>query len=544
MSHETRTHELEVTGAPWMARFPVSHTVSLKPRGNMLRQDAETRRGEEATEMELRVARSSGRNKGNAPNCNSDVEKLPAGGTWMYRNGAPWVSQKPKGKHNEPRMVKLRRGSGRKKISATPAELNAETRRGEEATKTESGVARGPGSKQGARRNQKERNPNEPSQVNCSLPMGSAYTPGLTVSGDIVVKRIRRLPIKGEVMVKDGDRVHPDTVVARALLPGPLQTMKLAEELGVEARDAPTFITLKVGDTVEKGQVVAMSKGFLGMGKKEVAAKFTGTIESISEVTGNILVREASIPVDVTAYIEGFIADVIPHEGAVVETRAAMVQGIFGVGGERVGTIRVAVSGPREVLDASSIKDDDKGKILVGGSLVSYEALVRGSAVGVTGFIAGGVKDGDLTKFLGYDIGVAITGQEAINLTLMVTEGFGSLNMADRTFALLQSLEGKSASINGATQIRAGVIRPEIIVPLALDVIVDKEPDLSAFELRPGASIRVIREPYFGFLATVVDLPAQLMVVDSGTEVRVLKARLEDGSEVLVPRANVEIIAT
>jgi len=42
------------------------------------------------------------------------VMKLLASGTWMYRNGAPWVSQKPKGKHNEPWMVKLRRGSGSK----------------------------------------------------------------------------------------------------------------------------------------------------------------------------------------------------------------------------------------------------------------------------------------------------------------------------------------------------------------------------------------------------------------------------------------------
>ena len=374
--------------------------------------------------------------------------------------------------------------------------------------------------------------------------MGSAYTPGLTVSGDIVVKRIRRLPIKGEVLVKDGDRVKPDTVIARAFLPGPLQTIKLAEELGVEARDAPGFFRLKTGDAVEKGQVVAESKGFLGMGKREVQAKYAGTIESISDVTGNVLVREPSIPVDVTAYIEGFIADVIPSEGAVVETRAAMVQGIFGVGGERTGVIRVAVAGPREVLDANAVQDGDKGKILVGGSGITADAIVKGSQIGVAGFIAGGVKDSDLTKFLGYDIGVAITGQEAINLTIMVTEGFGFLNMADRTFELLKSLETKSASINGATQIRAGVIRPEIIVPLSADVVQEKEPDMSAFELKPGAAIRVIREPYFGQLATVTDLPSQLMVVDSGTEVRVLKAKLENGNEVLVPRANVEIIAT
>jgi hypothetical protein len=68
--------------------------------------------------------------------------------------------------------------------------------------------------------------------------------------------------------------------------------------------------------------------------------------------------------------------------------------------------------------------------------------------------------------------------------------------------------------------------------------------EASSGELKIGTSIRVIREPYFGQLASVTGLPAQLMVVDSGTEVRVLKAKLDGGEEVVVPRANVEIIAT
>jgi hypothetical protein len=64
------------------------------------------------------------------------------------------------------------------------------------------------------------------------------------------------------------------------------------------------------------------------------------------------------------------------------------------------------------------------------------------------------------------------------------------------------------------------------------------------FELKPGSSIRVIREPYFGLLGTVTELPAQLVTLDSGTHVRVLKAKLGDGRDVTVPRANVEIIAS
>jgi hypothetical protein len=221
-----------------------------------------------------------------------------------------------------------------------------------------------------------------------------------------------------------------------------------------------------------------------------------------------------------------------------------MVQGIFGVGGERVGVIRVAVSSPGDVLDAAAIQEEDRGKILIGGSQVSLDAIRRAEQVGVVGLVAGAVRDLDLTEYLGYDIGVAITGNEEIPLTIIATEGFGKLAMADRTFELLRSLEGKEASMNGATQIRAGVIRPEIIVPSDADVLSHESSETGGGLLEVGAPIRIIREPYFGRLATVTALPPELQVVESGAEVRVLKAKLDDtGEEVTVPRANVEIIS-
>ena len=373
--------------------------------------------------------------------------------------------------------------------------------------------------------------------------MGSAYTPGLTVSGDTVVRRTRRLPIKGEVLVKVGDIVGPDDIVARAMLPGPQQAIKLAEELGVEAGEVKGFFKLNIGDSVEAGQLVAETKGmFGGWFRKEVHSKHTGTIESISEITGHVLVREPSIPVEIPAYIRGTVAEAIPSEGAVIETRCAMVQGIFGVGGERNGPVRLAVATADDLLEAKHVLDDDKGKVLVGGSGVTLEAVRRAVQVGAVGIVVGAVRDVDLTEFLGYDIGVAITGQEDISLTLVATEGFGKLRMAQRTFDLLKSLEGRQASVNGATQIRAGVIRPEIIVPFtqSADAGQAQEPILA---LAPGTPIRVIREPYFGRLGKVTGLPSQPQTVDSGARVRVLQAKLDDGQEVTVPRANVEIIA-
>lgn len=373
--------------------------------------------------------------------------------------------------------------------------------------------------------------------------MGSAYTPGLTVSGDIVVRRTRRLPIKGEVLVGIGDSVEPSTPIARALLPGNLQTLRIADPLGVEPKDAQAFMVVKVGDHVEKGDLVATGKKLFGIFKAPVAnSEHTGTLESFSEITGNALIREPSIPIDMNAYIKGKVAEILPEEGAIIETRCAMVQGIFGVGGERQGVLRQAVASADEVIDEKHILDTDAGKILVGGAGMTAAAIKRASDVGAAGIIAGGLKDSDLIEFLGYDIGVAITGSEKINLTLMVTEGFGFLPMAARTFELLASLEGHDCSINGATQIRAGVIRPELIVPEPRTTG-EASQEAKVLSLNIGTQIRVIREPYFGLLASVTDLPPELVTLDSGTHVRVLRAKLNSGEEVTVPRANVEIIA-
>ncbi|MEP0766719.1 MAG: hypothetical protein HRF45_09295 [Fimbriimonadia bacterium] len=372
--------------------------------------------------------------------------------------------------------------------------------------------------------------------------MGTAYTPGLTVSGQAVIRKTRLLPIKGQVLVKVGDQVQPDQIVARAELPGIIQTVKLAELLGVESKEVHNYLLVKEGDKVTKGQLLAETKGFFGLFKASVTAPCDGTFESLFKASGHMALREPPIPIEKTAYIMGRVVEVMEGEGAVIETEGAFVQGIFGVGGERHGLLAVPVEGPDTILEPRHISEEHRGKVLVGGAGVLADGIKRAVEVGALGIVCGGVKDSDLIEYLGFDIGVAITGQEKIPLTLIITEGFGMLRMADRTFRLLKSLEGRDAAINGATQIRAGVIRPEIIVPLseprgAAEVVEDQT-------LEIGKPIRIIREPYFGALATVTQLPPELREIESGAHVRVLYAKLnQNGEEVVVPRANVEIIA-
>lgn len=373
--------------------------------------------------------------------------------------------------------------------------------------------------------------------------MGFAYTPGLTVSAHTTVRKVRRLPLKGQVLVKAGDRVKAEDVVAKTDLPGEVKPVNVAGKLGVGPDDLKEVMLKKEGDPVKQGEAFAQTKGLFGMFKSSCASPIDGTIESISHVTGQVIIRGAPTPVQKFAYVAGTIVATEEAEAATVEAKGTFIQGIFGIGGETWGPLEIDVDSPDAVVEADMIRPEHQGKILAGGGLVTAAALKAAIKQGVKGIVVGGLDDADLRDLLGFDLGVAITGEEQLGITLVLTEGFGRIRMARATFELLKERRGMLASINGATQIRAGVTRPEIIVPLGDDAQAkDPEKDEMAGILQVGTSIRAIREPYFGRIGKCAALPVELTTLASEAKVRVLKVKFEDGEEAVLPRANIELI--
>jgi hypothetical protein len=124
----------------------------------------------------------------------------------------------------------------------------------------------------------------------------------------------------------------------------------------------------------------------------------------------------------------------------------------------------------------------------------------------------------------------------------VLTEGYGNIKMGKRTFDLLNEHHGKFVSINGATQIRAGVIRPEIVIPLKESEI----PDSALYEsgekgIGENSLVRVIRAPYFGKMGKVISLPPELQKMESETMVRVAIVNIGDEA-ITIPRANLEMV--
>jgi len=382
-----------------------------------------------------------------------------------------------------------------------------------------------------------------------NLPMSQAaqqthaYTPGLRVTGFAVLRRERRLPLPGQVHVTVGQQVPADAIVAAAELPGDVLSVNVANKLGCLAGEVPKLVKVAEGDAVQAGAVLAETAGWFGRFKTACEVPADGTVETISGVTGQVLLRLKPIPVELRAYVDGTVVEVLGNEGCVIETRGALVQGIFGLGGETFGELRVLADSPAQPLSADRLDADCAGRIIVGGSLITAEAFQAARAAGVHGIVAGGMDAQEVDNILGRPLGVAITGHEDVGLTIVCTEGFGEMPMAERTFRLLRERDGRRASLSGATQIRAGVIRPEVIVP-DLQAVGDQGAEAGGEEqgLRLGSPARVIRPPYFGAIVTVRELPEELQPIETEAKVRVLVAELPSGERVTLPRANVELI--
>ena len=374
--------------------------------------------------------------------------------------------------------------------------------------------------------------------------MSRSYTPGLKILAQTKISKKRQLPMKGIVHLKVGEKVNPDAVVASTELPGNVQMVNVANQLNVEPENVPECMLVELDESISKDQIIAESKGIFGLFKSQLKSPIDGTLANVSEITGQAILSKPPIPVEVDAYTSGIITEVIEEEGVTIETEGVLAQGILGIGGENRGILEVVTASPNDELTAEMINESYKGKVLVGGSFLTMNTFEHAKNMGVAGIVSGGFDYTDLSKILGYSLGVAITGSENIGPSLIITEGFGRIGMAERTYQLLSSNEGKFAAINGSTQIRAGVIRPEIIIPNE-----EMEGEISDFEeadlaITVGSLIRVIRGPYFGRVGKVKSLPTELTKMESETLVRVAEIEFENGSIEIIPRANLEMIIT
>ena len=144
--------------------------------------------------------------------------------------------------------------------------------------------------------------------------------------------------------------------------------ISLARLLKVKPEAAEKFITVLAGSVIEKGDVVARKKGFLGR-QIVVKSRISGLVDNYSSDTGELVIEtgntEVSAPVG---------AGRIPKIGK------NKIKGVFGFGkGE--GKLEIYDG----CLEFTEINEDYAGKIILSKTISSNAAVYKASALGVEG---------------------------------------------------------------------------------------------------------------------------------------------------------------
>jgi hypothetical protein len=252
----------------------------------------------------------------------------------------------------------------------------------------------------------------------------------------------------------------------------------------------------------------------------------------------------------ILAGMSGRVVDITRRGGVIIETRAAIIQGTLGVGNQVAGILTIWNSNSR-ILPSSANPSlpITLPTILVVPGPLNYAMLREAMNSGVAGIVASSISSRDLEGFLGADL-IALINSRDIELayeylpplTLLLTEGPGTVAMPARTMNLLNQYQGSMVLLSGATSIGQSIY-PELIISLPVQELqrnwrpVQPDPTLAI-----GSQVRICSGSYEGAIGEIIYLYIYQQTFASGVRSRAARVRLEDGSTLAMPLTLLERI--
>ncbi|MCF7911961.1 MAG: glutamate mutase L [Candidatus Cloacimonetes bacterium] len=251
---------------------------------------------------------------------------------------------------------------------------------------------------------------------------------------------IKPAHLKGYLKVREGDFVYTGDLLAAC---------RLDRANRMKAIMADKMSADKMADPVDRQ---ADSAGY-----NSVLAPATGSITDINLKKGTITIHYDKNPLKHYAGISGVIEQVIPQREVSIKYTGCKIHGVVGFGRQAIGKLIFCPS-----IDLIVSPQEDS--ILVLKEQIDFAGLKKIAELGYKGLVAPSIHYRQLTQFTGEDIGVALTGNENIPFPIVITQGFGNFPLPEEYFKFFQQKHGSHIFIDGHTQIRAGVIRPQIII--------------------------------------------------------------------------------
>ncbi len=337
------------------------------------------------------------------------------------------------------------------------------------------------------------------------------------------IRRHRLLPVAGRVLIRKGQNINPNDVVAEANLHPHHVLLDVAHSLGVPKGDADRYLERDAGDTVSEGDVLA---GPVGWNKRVLRAPCSGRI--VLSGDGKMLLEEEKPPFQILAGLPGVVAFLIPGRGAVIESVGSLVQGVWGNGAIGFGVLHVLIKKPDDILTMDQIEVDLRGKVILTGYCGEEQVLRSLSELPIQGLVLSSMDS------------ALIPLAKEQPFPIVVTDGFGILPMNSLAYNLLRTSSEREITVNAEKRDVYTNQRPEVLISLPVDQVVQEPRDTTVFS--PGQRVRIVRAPHQAKIGTLIAIKTDLDVLPNGVKAKIAEVELENSKKIKLPLANLEVL--
>ena len=336
------------------------------------------------------------------------------------------------------------------------------------------------------------------------------------------IRRERVLPVPGKVLVRAGQKVNASDVIVEAQIFPEIFLIDVARGLGLPVGRVEKYIRVQAGDQLAEKDVIA---GPVGLSRRVMRTPREGKV--ILSAEGQVLVEVVNKPFQLKAGFPGEVVDLMGDRGALIEATGALVQGVWGNGHTELGVMTAVAQAPDHELTAAQMDVGLRGAIILAGYCRDIEVLKSAAELPVRGLVLGSM-DAEL-----------VPAAMKLSLPVMVLEGFGQRPMDSVAFKLLTTNDRREVAVIADRWDRMSGQRPELIIPVPATGSVTTPPEIAHFE--PGQLVRVLRPPYASETCIVLRLSG-VETLPSGVRAQVAELRLESGTTVRLPLANLEVV--
>jgi transcription antitermination factor NusG len=339
------------------------------------------------------------------------------------------------------------------------------------------------------------------------------------------IKRERVVPVSGDVLVRRMQKVSPTDVIVVAAMTPRFLLIDIGQGLNVPPSKADEYLHRKSGEELVKGDIIA---GPVGVLKRVIRAPQSGQVKIAGE--GKVLFEVESPVFELQAGMEGTVTNIIPERGAIIETRGALVQGIWGNGKITYGIMQQVSNDLLHELVPEQLNIGFRGAIITGGFCRNPEVLETASNIPVKGMILGSLSS-DLIPLA-----------EKTDYPILVVDGFGRKPMNKAAQHILNANKDKNVALNAQAYDPFLGNYPEVIIS-SQSATTDLPLPPATDTLKAGKTVIIVNGLLASQVGKIEKIYPQKRVLPSGISTKVAAVNLSGDKTVDMPLTNLEIIS-